>query len=98
VRGSRVAFDLESTDWTLKRGHQLVVGIGTNTTRSWSDTASNQTIRVSSASLGLDLQSPRTDVPTQGDRSPYLDSYLAAYTTAWAQRAAGTFTVVVPQG
>ena len=98
VRGGRVAFDLKSTDWTLKRGHQLVVGIGTNTTRSWSDTASNQTIRVSSASLGLDTQSPRTDVPTQGDRSPYLDSYLAAYTTAWAQRAAGTFTVVVPQG
>ena len=98
VRGSRVGFDLKSTDWTLERGHQLVVGIGTNTTRSWSDTASDQTIRVSSASLGLDLQSPRTDVPTQGDRSPYLDSYLAAYTTAWAQRAAGSFTVVVPQG
>jgi len=98
VRGGRLAFDLKSTDWVLKRGHQLVVGIGTDTTRSWADTASGQTITVRAASLSLDLQSPRRDVPTQGDRSPYLDRYLTAYTSAWTAHAPGSFPLTVPQG
>jgi uncharacterized protein len=98
VRGGAVAFDLKSTDWTLRKGHQLVVGVGTNTTRSWSATPSGQTITVSEASLALDLQSPRTDVPTQGERSPYLDSYLRSYTTTWEATAAGTFPLTVAQG
>jgi putative CocE/NonD family hydrolase len=98
VRGGRLAFDLKSTDWVLERGHQLVVGIGTNTTRSWADTASGQTITVRSASLALDLQSPRRDHPTQADPSPYLATYRTAYTSAWADRAPGSFPLTVPQG
>jgi hypothetical protein len=67
-------------------------------TRSWSATPSGQTISVSQASLALDLQRPRTDVPTQGERSPYLDSYLRNYTTAWEATAPGTFPLTVAQG
>jgi putative CocE/NonD family hydrolase len=98
VRGETVEFDLKSTDWTLAEGHQLVVGIGTNTTRSWSATPSRQTISVSSASLALQLQNVRWDVGTEGDPSPYLDTYLRSYTTSWEATAPGTFPLNAPQG
>lgn len=97
VTGAKTRFDLKSTDWTLRRGHQLVVGIGTNTSFSWSDTPSNQTITVKNASLALDLQNTKHDVPTQGSRSPYLNAYLDYYTQAWDAVARGTFTLTVPQ-
>lgn len=90
-------FDLKSLDWTLRQGHQLVVGIGTNTSWSWSDTPSGETIRVRAATLSLDLQNTKFDVATQGQRSPYLDAYLDYYTSTWKAKAPGTFTVNVPQ-
>jgi len=40
----------------------------------------------------------RRDHRTQGDRSPYLDTYLRAYTATWADRAPGSFSLTVPQG
>ncbi|WP_424534191.1 CocE/NonD family hydrolase [Sphaerisporangium viridialbum] len=97
VKAGTVEFDLKSADWTLTRGHQLAVGIGTNTSRSWSDTPSNQTITVSSASLSLELDDVRYDTLAQGDVSPFLASYLKSYTSAWTDLAPGTLTMpVVP--
>ncbi|WP_269087333.1 CocE/NonD family hydrolase [Ornithinimicrobium sp. CNJ-824] len=98
VQDGTVEFDLKDTDWTLKTGHQLVVGIGTNTTRSWRDTPSGETITVSSPTLSLQLQNTRNDVPTHGDRAPYLDTYLRAYTGTMEDRMRGTFSLSVNQG
>ncbi|MGN6751957.1 MAG: CocE/NonD family hydrolase, partial [Intrasporangium sp.] len=98
VRDGAVEFDLKSTDWTLLKDHQLVVGIGTNTTRSWSDTPSNQQISVSSASLALELQNAQWDERAQGDPSPFLTSYRKSYTASWAATAPGSFPLNVPQG
>ncbi|GIF04207.1 CocE/NonD family hydrolase [Actinoplanes siamensis] len=90
-RAGRVAFDLKSTDWTFEVGHQLGVQIGTIGSGSWLDTPSGNTIAVSRARLGLALQNPRFDVPTQGDRSPFLDTYLSQYTRTLTGVGAGTF-------
>jgi uncharacterized protein len=48
---------------------------------------------VRNAGLGLQLQDPRADVPTQGDRSPYLDRYLGSSTATLADVGPGTFTL-----
>ena len=90
-RAGRVAFDLKSTDWTFETGHQLGVQIGTIGSGAWRDTPTGNTIQVTRARLGLELQNPRFDVPTQGDRSPFLDTYLAQYTRTLTGVGAGTF-------
>jgi putative CocE/NonD family hydrolase len=87
--GGRISFDLKSTDWTFERGHRLGVQIGTIASTGWLDVPSGHTITVSGARLALDVQNPRSDLPTQGDRSPYLDQYLAANTTTLS--GIGTF-------
>ncbi|MDN5766126.1 MAG: hypothetical protein L0H96_09715 [Humibacillus sp.] len=97
VDGATTRLDLLSTDWTLRRGHQLVIRVGTNTSFSWADSPSNQRITVENASLALDLQITRHDVATQGSRSPYLNAYLDYYTQARDAVARGTFTSNVPQ-
>ncbi|GLY32605.1 CocE/NonD family hydrolase [Kineosporia sp. NBRC 101731] len=89
----RVAFDLKSTDWTFEVGHQLGVQIGTIGSGSWRDTPSGNTIAVSGAKLALSRQDPRTDVPTQGDRSPFLDTYLRQYTRTLTDVGEGTFSL-----
>jgi uncharacterized protein len=93
-----ISFDLKSTDWTFRRGHQLGVQIGTIDSARWLDTPSGHTIRVSEARLGLDVQNPLFDAPTQGDRSPYLDQYLEANTTTLSDVGRGTFPLRVSQG
>jgi hypothetical protein len=90
-RAGRVAFDLKSTDWTFEVGHQLGVQLGTIGSGSWRDTPSGNTIQVTRARLGLALQNPRLDVPTQGDRSPFLDTYLRQFTRTLTDVGAGTF-------
>ena len=90
-RAGRVAFDLKSTDWTFEKGHQLGIQIGTIGSGSWLDTPSGHTIKVTGARLSLALQNPRSDVPTQGDRSPFLDTYLGQYTRTITDVGAGTF-------
>jgi putative CocE/NonD family hydrolase len=90
-RAGRVAFDLKSTDWTFEVGHQLRVQVGTVRTGNWLDTPSGNTIRVTRARLSLELQDPRSDVPTQGDRSPFLDTYLEQYTRTLIAVGEGTF-------
>jgi putative CocE/NonD family hydrolase len=92
-RAGPVAFELKSTDWTLEKGHQLGVQIGTIGSGSWRDTPSGNTIDVTRARLGLALQNPRSDVPAQGDRSPFLDTYLAQYTRTLTGVGEGTFTL-----
>ena len=87
----RTSFDLKSTDWTLAKGHQLGVEIGTISSGSWRDTPTGGTIAVHNAKLDLQLQDPRSDVPTQGDRSPYLDRYLRSYTATIADVGPGSF-------
>jgi uncharacterized protein len=90
-RAGRIAFDLKSTDWTFEVGHQLGVQLGTIGSGSWRDTPSGNTIRVTRARLSLALQNPRSDVPTQGDRSPFLDTYLRQYTRTLTDIGEGTF-------
>lgn len=85
------SFALKATDWTFERGHQLGVQIGTITSNGWRDVPSGDTITVSDARLVLAVQDPRSEVPTQGDRSPYLDRYLAANTTTLNNVGPGTF-------
>jgi uncharacterized protein len=93
-----ISFDLKSTDWTFQRGHQLGVQIGTITSRGWRDVPTGNTIEVSGTRLALDVQDPRSDVPTQGDRSPYLDRYLAGSTTTLTDVGPGTFPLRLSQG
>jgi putative CocE/NonD family hydrolase len=94
-RAGRVAFDLKSTDWTFEVGHQLGVQIGTIGSGSWLDTPSGNTIEVTRARLILALQNPRFDVPTQGDRSPFLDTYLRQYTRSLSDVGEGTFPLAL---
>ncbi len=94
-RAGRVGFDLKSTDWTLEAGHQLGVQIGTIGSGSWRDTPSGNTIDVTRARLSLALQNPRSDVPTQGDRSPFLDTYLRQYTRTLTDVGEGTFRLAL---
>jgi uncharacterized protein len=97
-RSGKISFDLKSTDWTFAQGHRLGVQIGTITSDGWLDVPSGHTITVSGARLALDVLDPRFDVPTQGDRSPYLDQYLAAYTTTLSNVGNGTFPLTVSHG
>ncbi|MFC4069561.1 CocE/NonD family hydrolase [Actinoplanes subglobosus] len=94
-QAGRVAFDLKSTDWTLDAGHQLGVQIGTIGSGSWRDTPSGNTIGITRARLDLALQNPRLDVPTQGDRSPFLDTYLRQYTRTLTGVGPGTFPLTL---
>ncbi|MEU0833470.1 CocE/NonD family hydrolase [Streptomyces sp. NPDC005969] len=80
LKKGRMSVDLKATDWTLAAGHVLAVEIGSIQTGSWRDAPSGQTIDVSGAVLRLSLDDPPDDVATQGDRSPYLDTYLRQYT------------------
>ncbi|MFV5993913.1 CocE/NonD family hydrolase [Streptomyces sp. NPDC056231] len=80
LKKGRMSVDLKATDWTLAAGHVLAVEIGSIQTGSWRDAPSGQTIDVSGAVLRLSLDDPSDDVATQGDRSPYLDTYLRQYT------------------
>jgi uncharacterized protein len=94
-RAGRVAFDLKSTDWTFEVDHQLGVQIGTIGSGSWRDTPSGNTIEATRAWLALALQNPRYDVPTQGDRSPFLDTYLRQYTRTLTDVGEGTFRLAL---
>jgi uncharacterized protein len=94
-RAGRVGFDLKSTDWTFEVGHQLGVQVGTIGGGSWLDTPSGNTIQVTRARLSLALQNPRLDVPTQGDRSPFLDTYLRQYTRTLTGVGEGTFPLAL---
>jgi putative CocE/NonD family hydrolase len=85
------SFALKATDWTFVRGHRLGVQIGTITSNGWQNTASGNTITVSDGRLALAVQDPRSDVPTHGDRSPYLDQYLATNSTTLGNVGPGTF-------
>jgi putative CocE/NonD family hydrolase len=87
----RVAFDLKSTDWTLAVGHQLGIQLGTIGTGSWRDTPTGNTIAVTKAKLTLALQDTTADQPTQGDRSPFLDTYLRQNTATLHDVGRGTF-------
>ncbi|MGH8866723.1 MAG: CocE/NonD family hydrolase [Actinomycetes bacterium] len=97
-RKGPISFDLKSTDWTFERGHRLGVQIGTIDSNRWRDVPSGNTVRVSDARLALDVQDPTSDVPTQGDRSPYLDLYLAANTTTLSDVGPGSFPLRLSQG
>jgi putative CocE/NonD family hydrolase len=95
AKRGRISFDLKSTDWTIQSGHRLGVQIGTISANGWLDVPSGNTITVSGARLALDVLDPRFDAPTQGDRSPYLDQYLAANTTTLSDIGGGTFPLRV---
>ncbi|MEU8659502.1 hypothetical protein [Actinoplanes philippinensis] len=94
-RAGRVAFDLKSTDWTFEVGHQLGVQLGTIGSGNWRDTPSGNTIEISRARVSLAVQDPRYDVPTQGDRSPFLDTYLRQNTRTLTGIGEGTFPLAL---
>lgn len=95
VQRGPVAFDLKSTDWTIAKGHQLGVQIGTISSTEWNDVPSGHTITVSGAKLSLTTLDPKTDRPTQGDRSPYLDQYISDNTATLDNVGAGSFPLTV---
>jgi predicted acyl esterase len=89
----RTAFDLKSADWTIAAGHSLAVEIGTILPGGdWLPTSTGERIRVTGARLDLALDDPADDTPTEGARAPYLDTYLAAYTSTLPEVPA-TFTL-----
>jgi predicted acyl esterase len=92
LKPGRTGFDLKSTDWTLPPGHSLTVEIGSIQTGTWIDTPTNETIRVTNATLDLALDDPTDDTPTDGERAPYLDTYLSQYTVKLPVEP-GTFTL-----
>ncbi|MEV4619174.1 CocE/NonD family hydrolase [Asanoa sp. NPDC049573] len=94
-RAGRVGFDLKSTDWTIEAGHQLGVQLGTIVSNGWRDTPSGNTIDVTRARLTLELQNPRFDHPTQGDRSPFLDTYLRQFTRTLTDVGPGSFPLAL---
>ncbi|WP_370622980.1 CocE/NonD family hydrolase [Streptomyces tsukubensis] len=94
LRSGRLSVDLKATDWTLAAGHVLGVEIGSIQTGSWRDTPSGRTIKVTDARLNLALDDPSDDVPTAGDRSPFLDTYLRQYTVPLTP-GEGSFRVAV---
>ena len=94
-QAGRITFDLKSTDWTFEQGHQLGVQVGTIGSNGWRDTPSGNTIRVTAARLSLALQDPRFDGPTQGDRSPFLDTYLRQFTQTLTGVGEGTFPLAL---
>lgn len=95
VRQGPVAFDLKSTDWTIAKGHQLGVQIGTIGSTDWNAVPSGHTIKVSGAKLDLTTLDPATDKPTQGDRSPYLDQYISDNTATLGNVGSGSFPLTV---
>jgi putative CocE/NonD family hydrolase len=97
-QAGRLSFDLKATDWTLEAGHQLGVQLGTIGSGSWRDTPTGNTIAVTRAALNLALQNPRSDVPTQGDRSPFLDTYLTQNTRTLTDVGEGTFPLTLHNG
>jgi putative CocE/NonD family hydrolase len=94
-RDGSTSFPLKANDWTFERGHRLGVQIGTIASRGWRPVPSGQTITVTDARLGMEVQDPRFDWPTQGDRSPYLDRYIAANTITLDTIGAPTFPLRV---
>lgn len=94
-KNGSTSVELKATDWTFERGHRLGVRIGTITSNGWLDTPSGDTITVSDARLAVQVLDPRSDVPTQGDRSPYLDQYLTANGTTIGDVGPGTFRLRV---
>lgn len=89
------SFALKATDWSFEQGHQLGVQIGTITSNGWRSVPSGETITVSDARLALEVQDPRFDSPTQGDRSPYLDTYVKANTTMLNNVGTPTFPLSI---
>lgn len=98
LKGNETSFDLKSMDWTLATGHQLAVGIGTIDPRGyWRPQPSGATVKVTGAFLDLDSQSPAKDVPTQGNKSAFLDDYISRNTVAFADITGGSFAVPAPR-
>lgn len=93
LRRGRMSVDLKATDWTLAAGHVLAVEIGSIQTGSWRATPSGETIKVRGVQLRLALDDPARDIPTAGERAPFLDTYLRQYTVKLPIGPA-TFTVV----
>ncbi|WP_372350872.1 hypothetical protein [Streptomyces sp. KL116D] len=92
-----VAMDLKSTDWWLKAGHSLAVETGTVQDGGWIDTPTGDRIEVTGARLDLSVDDPSKDQATEGERSPYLDTYLKAYTKKLTPRTP-TFTIPSARG
>lgn len=91
-----VDFELKSTDWKLLAGHSLAVGIGSvDGNGGWIVTPTNQPIRVKQAKLELATQNPAVDIPTDGGRAPWLDSYVRRNTAA-IPAGNGTFSLKEP--
>lgn len=97
VSSGKVEFDVEDVEWTLRAGHQLAVEVGTVETYDHVPSPSFQRITVLSGQLALDLQNPRFDVATQGQRSPWLDQYVSYFSERFTSRADGTVNLTVPQ-
>ncbi|MFJ9624215.1 CocE/NonD family hydrolase [Streptomyces sp. NPDC101181] len=92
VEGKRLKLDLKSSDWTLKKGHQLAVQFGTVNAPNWIDSPSEQKISVKDAKLSLPLADPSKDRGTQGDPAPFLAQYVKI-NTAELKKTPATFSL-----
>lgn len=91
------SFDLKSLDWTLGKGHQLAVTIGTIEGGYWVLDPSGRTVTVRDALLNLAVQSPAGDVATQGSPAAGLATYMRRNTVPSGPAQAGTFSVPTPR-
>jgi hypothetical protein len=51
-------------------------GANPHLSNDWIDSPGGTSIHLTNAQIGLRLDDPSEDVPTQGDRAKYLDTYL----------------------
>ncbi|MBD8220180.1 CocE/NonD family hydrolase [Microbacterium sp. CFBP 13617] len=70
------ALTLPPLDWTLTPGHALLLSVDTTNSYAWSPTPSNQEVFIDGGALNLRVQGTNDDVPSAGERAPYLDVYL----------------------
>jgi uncharacterized protein len=93
------SFGMLAMDWTLEAGHSLLVTVGTVESGWWEPIPSDAEVEVTGATLTLDLQSTRHDVPAAGDPAPFIDDYLRYFTLDGPAPAFTTsFTLSVAAG
>ncbi|WP_058625302.1 CocE/NonD family hydrolase [Microbacterium testaceum] len=68
---------VRNAEWTLDAGHALLVTVGTTDSLAWRPTPSGQTVTIEGGEVTIPLQATTGDVPTEGQPSPFLATYLA---------------------
>ncbi|MBD8207284.1 CocE/NonD family hydrolase [Microbacterium sp. CFBP 8790] len=75
--GGTTSVTLRALDWTLSAGHAALLTVGTTDSLLWRPSPRDTTVTIDGGILTLHAQGTSADLPTAGDRAPFLDAYLA---------------------